>query len=230
VTDAIRTGDLGRLQRLLVANAGLATARIVDRGRCGEQSRSLLHVATDWPGHFPNATRTVQALIAAGADVNARFAGGHTETPLHWAASSDDVDVLDALLDAGAEIEATGAVIGDGTPLADAVAFGQWNAARRWWSVGRRRRSGRQPRWDSPNASSSTSRPPLRPFPTRSLMRSGARATAASAGPPSTSSAGERTPTGSATTSSPRSTPRAGAARTNSPHGCANAGPARRLN
>ena len=27
--------------------------------------------------------------------------------------------------------EAPGAVIGDGTPLADATAFGQWNAARR---------------------------------------------------------------------------------------------------
>ena len=39
--------------------------------------------------------------------------------------------MLDALLDAGADIEATGAVVGDGTPLADAVAFGQWNAARR---------------------------------------------------------------------------------------------------
>ena len=37
----------------------------------------------------------------------------------------------DALLNAGADIEATGAVIGNGTPLADAVAFGQWNAARR---------------------------------------------------------------------------------------------------
>jgi ankyrin repeat protein len=39
--------------------------------------------------------------------------------------------VLDALLDAGAAIEARGAVIADGTPLTDAMAFGQWNAARR---------------------------------------------------------------------------------------------------
>ena len=39
--------------------------------------------------------------------------------------------MLDALLDAGADIEAPGAVIGGGAPLADAVAFGQWKTARR---------------------------------------------------------------------------------------------------
>ncbi len=70
-------------------------------------------------------------LVDAGADVNARFVGRHTETPLHWAASCDDVDVLDALLDRGADIEADGAVIGGGTPVLDATAFGQWDAARR---------------------------------------------------------------------------------------------------
>ena len=94
-------------------------------------TRTLLHVVTDWPGHFPNGPATVALLVAAGADVNARFTGPHNETPLHWAASSDDVEALDALLDAGADIEADGAVIGGGTPIADAVAFGQWNAARR---------------------------------------------------------------------------------------------------
>jgi hypothetical protein len=40
------------------------------------------------------------------------------------------VDVLDALLDAGADI-GPGAVIGGGPPLADAAAFAQWRAARR---------------------------------------------------------------------------------------------------
>jgi ankyrin repeat protein len=63
--------------------------------------------------------------------VDARFTGPHTETPLHWAASCDDIEAVDALLDAGADVEAGGAVIGGGTPLADAVAFGQWAAARR---------------------------------------------------------------------------------------------------
>jgi uncharacterized protein len=108
----------------------LATARLGSTGTTG-MSRTLLHVVADWPGHYPNGSAIVRLLVDAGADVNARFVGGHRETPLHWAASSDDVAVLDALLDAGAEIDAPGAVIADGTPLSDATAFGQWSAARR---------------------------------------------------------------------------------------------------
>jgi ankyrin repeat protein len=121
--EAIRAGRLDVLEGLLKESPGLANERI--------GPRTLLHIATDWPGHFPNNPETVALLIAHGADVNARFSGPQTETPLHWAASCNDVDVLDALLDHGADIEARGAVIGGGTPLADAVAFGQWNAARR---------------------------------------------------------------------------------------------------
>ena len=130
VVEAIQGGDVPGLERLLEEHPALATARLGDDDANG-MSRSLLHVATDWPGHFPNGPAVVAALVAAGADVNARFRGPHAETPLHWAASSDDVAVLDALLDAGADIEAEGAVIGGGTPLADARAFGQWQAAHR---------------------------------------------------------------------------------------------------
>ncbi len=130
VVDAIHRGEVALLRQLLADNAGLARTRLGDDDPDG-MSRTLLHVATDWPGHFPNGAATVAALVEAGADVNARFRGPHEETPLHWAASSDDVKVIDALLDAGADIDAAGAVIGGGTPLADARAFRQWRAAHR---------------------------------------------------------------------------------------------------
>ena len=129
VTEIIRSGDTASLEQLLRRHTGLATARIGDPEH--GKSRTLLHVVTDWPANFPEAAAKIRALVTAGADVNARFTGSHTETPLHWAASSDDVEALDALLDAGADIEADGAVIAGGTSLADAVAFGQWKAAQR---------------------------------------------------------------------------------------------------
>jgi hypothetical protein len=126
--EAIHAGDVERLERLLAEHPALATARITDdRGH----ERTLLHVATDWPGHFPRGADTVAALVAAGADTGAAFVGPHAETPLHWAASSDDVEVLDALVAAGADVDAPGSVIDGGGPLSDAVAFAQWRAARR---------------------------------------------------------------------------------------------------
>jgi uncharacterized protein len=139
--EAMSAGDVETLSRLLAEHPGLATTRICrdrpsDRGVVAE--RTLLHIVTDWPGHLPNGRAMVGALVGAGADVNAGLVGPHHETPLHWAASCDDVEVLDALLDHGADIEAPGAVIAGGTPLADAVAFGHWNAARRLVARGAR--------------------------------------------------------------------------------------------
>ncbi len=128
-TRLVQAGELDALASLLGAHPALATARIGDWPE--GTSRTLLHAATDWPGHYPNNPQVVQLLIDSGADVDARFSGPHTETPLHWAASSDDVAVLDVLLDNGADIEARGAVIAGGTPLADATGFGQWQAAQR---------------------------------------------------------------------------------------------------
>lgn len=121
---AIHTGDVESLRRILAENPHLATGRI-------DGQRTLLHIATDWPGHFPNSPAAIQTLVAHGADIDAPFLGAHAETPLHWAASSNDIAALDALCQAGADLEAPGAVIGNGTPIADAVAFAQWEAARR---------------------------------------------------------------------------------------------------
>ncbi len=126
IVTAIHNGDLPKLEALLAQNPALATARIRDR--------TLLHILADWPGHRPNSAQTVQLLVRYGADVNARMkhpTEDAEETPLHWAASSDDVDLIDALLDAGADIEVSGAIFTGGAPMSDAVIFAQWNAARR---------------------------------------------------------------------------------------------------
>lgn len=132
LVSAIRRGDVAAVQRQLVDDPSLVSARI---GDAQGASRSLLHIVADWPGHVPHGAALVTILVRAGADpdapmIHARPTGA-PETPLHWAASSDDVAVLDALLDHGANIEAPGAVHTGGTAMSDAVVFAQWNAARR---------------------------------------------------------------------------------------------------
>ena len=135
---AIHSGEVERLVEMLKRYPDLARTRIVDeRG----VARTLLHVAADWPGHFPNGARTVAALIAAGVDVNAGVTGPnlkHAETALHGAASSNDVAAIDALLDGGADIEAPGAIFTGGPAMSDAVVFAQWDAAHRLLERGAR--------------------------------------------------------------------------------------------
>jgi ankyrin repeat protein len=119
---AIRTGDLAVIRKLLDENPGLASSKL--GGQAG--SRTPLHIVTDWPGFFPNGPAVVRLLVDAGADPNAGHPGG--ETPLHWAASSDDAEVASALIDAGADLEALDGSIG--TPLGNAVGYACWDVAR----------------------------------------------------------------------------------------------------
>jgi len=129
LTSAIHTGDVEALRQLLDTAPALSKARIVDSKGV---SRSLIHIAVDWPGHFPRVSQTIALLIDRGADPDASLAGGIApERPLHGAASCNDVNALDALIDGGANIEGTGAIFTNGTAMSDAVIFAQWNAARR---------------------------------------------------------------------------------------------------
>jgi ankyrin repeat protein len=122
VVTVIHSGDIARLRRLLAAHPGIASQPLGGR----YESRTALHVVTDWPGYFPNGPEIVRLLVEAGADPNTRHPG--EETPLHWAASSDDWHVAAALIDAGADINAPDGSIG--TPLANAVGYGCWDVAR----------------------------------------------------------------------------------------------------
>lgn len=127
VTKAIQTGDVEGLQAQLSEHQELISAYIGSP----DEARTLLHLLTDWPGHFPNNAAMARILIEAGCGLNAQFIGElHSETPLHWTASCDDLEIMDILLDAGADINAGGGVIAD-TPLADARAFLQLKCAHR---------------------------------------------------------------------------------------------------
>lgn len=128
----VHQGDVEHLRRLLQEDPELASARLVAPDGGG---RTPLHIVTDWPGYFPNGPAVVRLLIEAGADVDARTTGrGGTieepgsETPLHWAASSDDADVAEALIEGGADIEAPDGSIG--TPLDNAIGYGCYHVAR----------------------------------------------------------------------------------------------------
>src|SRR5215472_12516340 len=121
---AIRSGDLTALGQLLADHPGLAVAPLGGR----HSTRTPLHVVADWPGYFPNGPQVVRMLIEAGADPNGEPRSPGDETPLHWAASSDDSDVADALIDGGADLNAPDGSIG--TPLANAVGYGCWHVAR----------------------------------------------------------------------------------------------------
>ena len=127
---AVHAGDVEAIRRLLRDDPALASARIT--GKDGS-STTPLHLVTDWPGYFPNGREIARLLIGAGADTEARTEGraGDTdpgETPLHYAASSDDADVAEALIEGGADIEAPDGSIG--APLDNAVGYGCWHVAR----------------------------------------------------------------------------------------------------
>jgi uncharacterized protein len=122
---AIRGGDIATVELLLVLHPGLERARVA--GRKGGW-RTPLHMVADWPGFFPNGPHIVRVLAAAGADPNDRGPEPRSETPLHWAASSDDAEVAEALIDAGADIHGPQGSIG--TPLANAIGYACWQVAR----------------------------------------------------------------------------------------------------
>ena len=129
---------------------------------------------TGWPGYFPNGPAVVALLLDASGDPNVPVEGSwHAETPLHWAASSDDVEVARALIDGGADLEAAGASIAAALPwtMPSATAAGR----SRGCSLSAAHASsgfGTPPRWGCSDVAASFW-PSLRRHPRSSPMPSG---------------------------------------------------------
>ncbi len=99
--DIFEAAALGRAERVLELLAGepsLAGSRSPD-------GFTALH----YPAFFGrgDAVGASRALLAAGADVNARSANDLSVLPLHSAVAGDHDDVVAVLLDAGADVNAT---------------------------------------------------------------------------------------------------------------------------
>ncbi|HET6657590.1 MAG TPA: ankyrin repeat domain-containing protein [Gaiellaceae bacterium] len=118
VFEAAALGDAPRLEELLREDAALAGARTPD-------GFTALHYAA-----FFGSPESVRALVAAGADLEARSTNQEfalEATPLHSAAAAGRMDNAEALLVAGADPNAR--QHGGFTPLMEAEGRGDLDLA-----------------------------------------------------------------------------------------------------
>src|SRR5215813_9364010 len=95
IIKAAKKGDVATLKSLLAIDKKLVDARDTD-------GSTPLHCAT-WKGH----PEIVEALLAAGADVNAVNQNEHWgTTPLHAAAHANQAQIAQLLIDHGANPKA----------------------------------------------------------------------------------------------------------------------------
>ncbi|MFO0500762.1 MAG: ankyrin repeat domain-containing protein [Acidobacteriota bacterium] len=130
----IAGGEVEALRAMLDAEPALARARVAGPGR---ERRTLLHVATDWPGHFPRGRRRLRRCWSGGwtrrrrsraaTRRSGRCTGRRAATTWRRLMGL----AIDALLVGGAARESPGAIFTNGTAMSDAVIFAQWAAARR---------------------------------------------------------------------------------------------------
>jgi ankyrin repeat protein len=131
--DVLNSRDLSRLARLLADHPELATTKMEhwsDHKSADPVGYMAMlrfdHDRLGLPPELPGTGAIAKALIRAGAPVDGH--PGDKETPLITAASYGDAEVAEALIEAGADIEAISAPdsggVPSGTALQHAAVFG----------------------------------------------------------------------------------------------------------
>jgi ankyrin repeat protein len=94
IFEAAALGRADRVRELLAVDPGLARARSAD-------GFTALHLPAFFGG--PGTAEAARRLIASGADVSARSDNSFWVLPLHSAASGGHAEIVEMLLEAGAE-------------------------------------------------------------------------------------------------------------------------------
>ncbi len=141
--EAVDAGDINAVRTVVTAQRELVGTDIEWRDAHGVYFSEPLgyiglarfHGLTD----HDRMGEIARVLLAAGAPVDG--VPGCTETPLITAASYGEPDVASALIGAGADLEATGFAVPEGTALAHALYFGNVEVAEILLAAGARVRS-----------------------------------------------------------------------------------------
>ena len=104
-----------------------ATARLTAVG-----GRTPLHVVTDWPGYFPNGPAIVHCSSKPERSRTPATPGDRGDAAALGGEQRRCRRRLEALIEAGADIEAPDGSIG--TPLDNAIGYGCWHVARCSWA------------------------------------------------------------------------------------------------
>lgn len=122
----ITRGDVDGLARLVTAHPELARERVSSCYQDDTNTATALHFVAVARFHgltnHDRAGEVARVLLAAGTPVDGP--DGCVEPPLVTAASYGETDMARALIEAGADLEATGFAVPGGTALAHAVQFG----------------------------------------------------------------------------------------------------------
>lgn len=120
--NAIQHGDVENLRRLLQRNSALAvepvSSSFINDSALGYLGIARFHGLTD----HDQSGEIAKILLTAGGAPDGP--GDAAEPPLVTAASYGEAGMVRALIEAGADLEATGFAVPDGTALAHAVEFG----------------------------------------------------------------------------------------------------------